>query len=144
MRLLRARSHKNPLLDQLSVEVSRVMVYTLSKFFMNTSRFFRVLFCFTLLLTMAIGCRSVHPGRMAYNVRAFGAKGDGKTLDHLAINRAIAAAARMGGGTVVVPPGVYLCGSIHLQSNIHLDIEAGAIILGAPQKLNAYDLTEPR
>jgi polygalacturonase len=110
---------------------------------MNTSRFFRVLFCFTLLLTMAIGCRSVRPGRMAYNVRAFGAKGDGKKLDHLAINSAIAAAAKMGGGTVVVPPGVYLCGSIHLQSNIHLDIEAGATILGAPQKLNAYDLTEP-
>ena len=100
-----------------------------------------VLFCFTLLLTMAIGCRSVHPGRTTYNVRAFGAKGDGKTLDHQAINRAIAAAAKMGGGTVVVPPGVYLCGSIHLQSNIHLDIEAGATILGAPQSLNAYDVT---
>ena len=119
------------------------MDYTVWKLPMKTNRLLRVLFCFTLLLTMAIGCRTVHPGRMAYNVRAFGAKGDGKALDHLAINRAIAAAAKMGGGTVVVPPGVYLCGSIRLQSNIHFDIEAGATILGAPQSLNAYDLTEP-
>src|ERR1019366_10687303 len=42
-----------------------------------------------------------------------------------------------------VPPGIYLCGSIHLQSNIHLVIEAGATILGAPQNLNAYDEAEP-
>jgi polygalacturonase len=109
---------------------------------MKMTRLLQALFCLTLSLTLAIGCRSAYPGKAAYNVRAFGAKGDGKTLDHPAINRAIDAAARMGGGTVVVPPGVYLCGSIHLQSNIHFVIEAGATILGAPQKLNAYDLTE--
>ncbi len=110
---------------------------------MKMTRLLPVLFCFTLLLTMAIGCRTMQSGGTAYNVRAFGAKGDGKTLDHPAINRAIDAAAKMGGGTVVVPPGIYLCGSIHLQSNIHLVIDAGATILGAPQNLNAYDLTEP-
>ena len=65
---------------------------------MKLTRFLQVLFCFTLLLTIAIGCRSVQPGRMAYNVRTFGAKGDGKTLDHPAINRAIDVAAKMGGG----------------------------------------------
>jgi polygalacturonase len=110
---------------------------------MKTSRICRVLICLTLLLTIVIGCRTTHSEQMAYNVRAFGARGDGKTLDHLAINCAIAAVARAGGGTVVVPPGVYLCGSIHLKSNIHFVIEAGATILGAPQSLNAYDLTEP-
>jgi polygalacturonase len=110
---------------------------------MHTTRLFRILLGFTCLLTVAIGCRSTHPGATAYNVRWFGAKGDGKTLDNPAINRAIATAAQAGGGTVVVPPGVYLCGSIRLQSNIHLEIEAGATILGAPQSLNAYDLTEP-
>jgi polygalacturonase len=119
------------------------MDYIVPNLPMKTSRLFRVLFCFTLLLTIAIGCRTAQPGKAAYNVRAFGAKGNGKTLDHLAINQAIAAAARAGGGTVVVPPGVYLCGSIRLQSNIHLEIEAGATILAAPQSLNAYDLTEP-
>src|ERR1019366_7110062 len=104
----------------LRIDVFRAMDYTMWKLPMKTTRLLHVLFCFTLLLTIAIGCPSVQPGRMAYNVRAFGAKGDGKTLDHQAINRAIAAAANMGGGTVVVPPGIYLCGSIHLQSNIHL------------------------
>jgi polygalacturonase len=109
----------------------------------KTTGLFHAAFCFILVLTIAIGCRSVQPDKTTCNVRAFGAKGDGKTLDHTAINRAIAAAARAGGGTVVVPPGVYLCGSIHLQSNIHLVIDAGATILGAPQNLDAYDLTEP-
>jgi polygalacturonase len=64
-------------------------------------------------------------------------------LDHAAINQAIDAAAQAGGGTVLVPAGIYLCGSIHLRSNIHLLIDAGATILGAPQSLNVYDETEP-
>ena len=112
---------------------------------MKTIRLFHVLFCFTLVLTLAIGCRSVQapPGKTIFNVRAFGAKGDGKALDHTAINRAIDAAAQAGGGTVLVPAGTYLCGSIHLRSNIHLVIDAGATILGAPQNLNAYDEAEP-
>ncbi|HVS71846.1 MAG TPA: glycosyl hydrolase family 28-related protein [Phycisphaerae bacterium] len=82
--------------------------------------------------------------KTTYNVRDFGATGNGKTLDHHAINRAIEAAAAAGGGKVVVPPGTYLCGSIHLKSNIELNIEAGAVILGAPQtpENNPYDPVE--
>ena len=49
---------------------------------------------------------------------------------------------RAGGGTVFVPAGTYLCGSIHLTNNIHLYLDAGAVILGAPQAMNAYDPTE--
>jgi hypothetical protein len=77
-----------------------------------------------------------------FNVKNFGAVGDGTNLDHVAINQAIDAAVAVGGGTVLVPAGNYLCGSIHLRSNIHLLIDAGATILGAPQNLNAYDFTE--
>ena len=44
---------------------------------------------------------------------------------------------------MLIPGGTYLCGSIHLQSNIHLLLDAGAVILAAPQALNAYDETEP-
>ena len=55
-----------------------------------------------------------------YNVRDFGAKGDGQTLDSPAINAAIEAAVRDGGGQVLLPAGTYLCGSIHLKSNIGL------------------------
>ncbi|MEO8616580.1 MAG: glycosyl hydrolase family 28-related protein [Luteolibacter sp.] len=77
-----------------------------------------------------------------FNIRNYGAVGDGKQLDSAAINRAIDAAAAAGGGTVLVPAGTYLSGSIHLKSNIHLFLDAGSIILGAPQSLNAYDETE--
>ena len=78
-----------------------------------------------------------------YNVRDYGAVGDGKVLDSPAIDKAIDAAAEAGGGAVLVPAGTYLSGSIHLKSNIHLVIDAGATILGAPQDMNAYDETEP-
>jgi len=81
--------------------------------------------------------------RDAFNVRAFGAVGNGTNLDHQAINRAIDACAAAGGGTVLVPAGTYLCGSIRLKSNINLLIDAGAVILGAPQSANAYDPAEP-
>ena len=78
-----------------------------------------------------------------FNVRDFGAAGDGRNLDSPAVNKAIDAAVASGGGTVLIPAGTYLCGSLHLRSNIHLVIDAGATILGAPQNLNAYDETEP-
>jgi len=78
-----------------------------------------------------------------YNVRTYGAAGDGKALDSPSINHAIDAAAQAGGGTVIVPAGTYLCGSIHLRSNITLHIDAGATILGAPQSAHAYDPPEP-
>ncbi|MEO5714878.1 MAG: glycoside hydrolase family 28 protein [Luteolibacter sp.] len=83
------------------------------------------------------------PAKTSFNVRDFGAVGDGKNLDSPAIDKAIEAAAAAGGGTVLVPAGTYLSGSIHLKSNIHLFIDAGAVILGAPQNMNAYDETEP-
>jgi hypothetical protein len=83
------------------------------------------------------------PAGAFYNVRAFGAAGDGKTLDSPAINKAIDACAEAGGGTIFLPAGTYLSGSIRLKSNIHLLIDAGATLLGAPQALGAYDAEEP-
>ena len=84
-------------------------------------------------------------GTTVYNVRAFGARGDGKTLDTPAVNKAIAAAARAGGGTVRFPAGTYLCFSIQLKSNIALYLEQGATILAADPKVTkgSYDLPEP-
>jgi len=80
-----------------------------------------------------------------YDVRAFGARGDGKTLDTPAINKAIDAAAAVGGGTVIFPAGTYLSVSIHLRSNITLQLDQGATIVAAerlPGKIE-YDLPEP-
>ena len=77
-----------------------------------------------------------------YDVRNFGAKGDGRTLDSPAINAAIEAAVKDGGGQVLVPAGTYLCGSIRLKSNIDLHLSAGCTILAAPAKMGAYDPSE--
>src|SRR4051812_31899034 len=55
-----------------------------------------------------------------YNIRAFGARGDGHKIDTPAINKAIEAAAAAGGGTVLFPAGDYLSVSIHLKSNVTL------------------------
>ena len=78
----------------------------------------------------------------AFDVRAFGAKGDGRTKDTIAIQSAIDAAEKAGGGTVEVPAGVYLIGSIFLKDNIDLHIGAGATLKGSPDKAdyNAVDV----
>jgi polygalacturonase len=78
-----------------------------------------------------------------YNIRDYGAVGDGKTLDSPAINKAIEACAGAGGGTVRFSSGTYLSGSIRMKSNVHLYLDAGSVILGAPQDMNAYDPAEP-
>ena len=76
------------------------------------------------------------------DVRDFGAKGDGTTLDSPAINAAIEACVERGGGTVNLSAGTYLSGSIHLKSNVELHLDAGATIL-ATDKAGAYDPSEP-
>ena len=89
---------------------------------------------------------------IVFNVRQYGATGDGKTLDTDAVNRAIAAAAAAGGGTVLFPAGVYLCFSIRLQNYVHLYLDAGATILAAESPKpgettgyngGTYDAAEP-
>ena len=86
--------------------------------------------------------QAVQAATSVYNVRDYGAKGDGKTLDHIAINKAIEAANADGGGQVVLPAGTYLCGSIRMKSNVDLHLTAGARILAAPGSMKAYDESE--
>ena len=95
-----------------------------------------------LLVLFTIFCSLFTVSAAVYNVRDYGAKGDGKTLDHLAINKAIETATAAGGGQVVLPSGTYLCGSIRLKSNVDLHLMAGAKILAAPAELKAYDESE--
>ena len=79
-----------------------------------------------------------------FNVRNFGAKGDGIAVDSPAINAAIAAATSAGGGTVVLPPGRYLSFSLRLASHLTLRLEAGAVLVAADPASGAghYDLPE--
>lgn len=67
-----------------------------------------------------------------YNVRQYGAVGDGRALDTGALNQAIAACSRQGGGTVWVPAGTYLTGTVELKSRVDLHLDAGAVLLGSP------------
>jgi polygalacturonase len=66
-----------------------------------------------------------------FNVRGYGAVGDGQTLDSPAIQSAINACAAGGGGTVYLPSGRYLSGSLFLRKNICLYLDSGAVILGS-------------
>jgi polygalacturonase len=86
-------------------------------------------------------------GQRVYDVRAFGARGDGTTPDTAAINKAIEAAAAAGGGTVNFPAGTYISVSIRLRSNITLQVNQGATILAAdrvPAKSNTIFLSRNR
>jgi len=92
------------------------------------------------------------PARNLFDVRKYGATGDGKTLDTEAVNRAIEAAAATGGGVVVFPAGSYLCFSIHLKSQVHLLLEQGSAIVAADSPMpgdltgyngGVYDAAEP-
>ena len=66
-----------------------------------------------------------------WNVVDYGAARDGQTLDTAALQSAIDACARAGGGTVHVPAGTYLTGSLRLKSNLTLYLDAGAVLLGS-------------
>ena len=66
-----------------------------------------------------------------FNPRHFGAVGDGNFLDSPAINAAIDACNKTGGGVVYLSPGNYLSGTVVLKSKVCLYLEAGAVLLGS-------------
>jgi polygalacturonase len=84
-----------------------------------------------------------HSLPVAHDVRAYGARGDGRTLDTDAIHAAISAAHAAGGGIVHFPPGTYLTKSIRLQSRITLSLGVGAVLEAAPYAEYPFDAPEP-
>jgi polygalacturonase len=76
-----------------------------------------------------------------YDVRSYGAKGDGIADDTAAINQAIEAASRAGGGMVELGAGTYLAGSIHLRSEVELHLDQGSTVV-ASSEAKAYDAPE--
>lgn len=94
----------------------------------------------------------VHHSEAVFNVRNFGATGDGKTVDTRAVNSAIEAVAAAGGGTLVFPAGTYLCFTIHLKSNVGLYLSRGCTVQAADSPKpgetsgysgGTYDAAEP-
>ena len=65
-----------------------------------------------------------------YDVRKYGAKGDGKTNDVVAIQKAIDACSKGGGGVVLFDKGTFLSGGIKLKSHVELHISSTAVLLG--------------
>lgn len=95
---------------------------------------------FTILLAAA--CVACSP--KVYDVRDYGAVGDGVHIDSPAINAAIEAASQKGGGVILFPEGVYASYSIRLKDNITLRLEKGSVIKAAkPTAEQGYDLAEP-
>jgi hypothetical protein len=70
-------------------------------------------------------------GARIYNIRDFGAKGNGTTLDTAAVQAAIDACTRDQGGTVLVPAGVFVIGTVEMKSNVTLRIAAQGKLLGS-------------
>lgn len=68
-----------------------------------------------------------------FNVRDFGAVGDGVSLDTGAIQAALDACGRAGGGEVYAPAGRYLVGTLELRSGTTLNLGGGATLLGSPR-----------
>jgi len=86
--------------------------------------------------------RSSEDSAGTFNVRTYGARGDGVSLDTDAINRAIAACSEAGGGKVLFPPGRYLTGTIRLASRVAVFLDAGATLIGTTN-LAMYSRPQP-
>ena len=98
-----------------------------------------VLIAFHSVVAIALAADSdVSTPSHVFDVREFGAQGDGVTLDTRAIQAALDAANASGGGQARIPAGRYLSGSIHLRSGVTLSLEAGAVLLGS-KSLDDYD-----
>lgn len=98
-----------------------------------------VLFC---------GCRTTftqsHPEIVrSYNVRDFGAAGDGQTKDTVAFQKALDTCAVNGGGEVIVPAGNYLIGSVQLGYRTTLRLETNCCIIGSSDT-NDYPMLDIR
>lgn len=78
------------------------------------------------------------PGARVYDIREFGAKGDGVTLDTKALQSAIDECHRDQGGTVLVPAGIFVIGTTELKSNVTLHIAAQGVLLGSDHGVDYY------
>lgn len=103
-------------------------------------------------VSMAEAQTEAQNAQAIYNVRTYGATGDGKTVDTPAINRAIEAVAAAGGGTLVFPAGTYICFTIRLKSKVDLYLSQGCTIQAADSPKigettgymgGVYDAAEP-
>jgi polygalacturonase len=92
-----------------------------------------------MLANAAAGPAGATPNAV-YNVKNYGAKANGSSNDAGAITKAVNAANAAGGGTVEFPSGTYkVASTVHLKSNVLLQLDSGATLTGAS---SGYDAPE--
>ncbi|HJY81071.1 MAG TPA: glycosyl hydrolase family 28 protein [Candidatus Binatia bacterium] len=94
-----------------------------------TKQFLRIL---TSLALLSLTSRAA----TLHSARDYGAKGDGVSKDTAAVQAAIDSAEQEGGGEVMLPPGNYLCGTIHLKSNVTLHLVSGAALIASRDEVD--------
>ena len=90
----------------------------------------------------AIQAQTVSESR-TFNVRDFGAKGDGATKDTAAFQKTLDTCAVSGGGRVIVPAGRYLIGSVQIGYQTILKLDPNSVITGSPDP-NDYPMIDIR
>jgi len=98
--------------------------------------------CSAAVLWFAAGAAAAYAVPQTFIANKYGAEGDGKTLNTAAIQKAVDAAAAVG-GTVTLDPGTYLTGSLFLKSGVTLDVEEGVTLIGS-ESLNDYPMLPTR
>jgi hypothetical protein len=97
---------------------------------------------FLYLITNSLWCIAIKPSQefnsvdtlKVFNIKDYGAVGDGKTLNSEAINNTITACSKAGGGKVLVPAGRFLTGTVQLKSHITLFLDKDATIMATDDK----------
>ena len=102
---------------------------------------------FRISLILACGLLSsslaADAARGLFNARDYGAKGDGKSKDTAALQKALDACAVAGGCTLRIPEGVYLTGSLVVGANTTVRLESRANLVGSPD-IEDYPLVQVR
>ena len=95
-----------------------------------------------IMVAACLVCGMVSAEARVWNVRDYGAKGDGVAKDTAAVQRAVDACAGAGGGEVLLPKGMYLSGSVFLKSGVDFHLAEGATLKGSPDPAdyNALDV----
>lgn len=90
------------------------------------------------LILIAFSAIATLHAQQVFNIKDYGAKDDGKTLNTKAIQSAIDACASAGGGQVLIPNGRFVTGTIRLKSNVAIYLDATAILQGSSE-YNDYE-----
>jgi polygalacturonase len=93
-------------------------------------------------LFAVLGASAAYSAPKTFVANDYGARGDGKSLDTASIQKAIDAAAEVG-GTVTLKPGIYLTGSLFFKSGVTLDLPEGATLVGS-ERLEDYPMLPTR